>query len=779
MNRFIKKLFSLLLVISMILSTTPVVRASSEDLTAEILTAPSAAELTYDGTYQPLVNPGLAGNGTVMYSLVENDEFTADIPTAKNAGTYTVYYYAQGNAGYTDSEVESVDVTVEKADAVIVKAPTANTLVYNGTSQALIVPGEASGGVMMYNKLNNIDRGFSADIPTGNMGYYDVWYYVKGDENHNNSAKFKVGVTIEKAVIEGPIEVEIATPVPGAAPQNAIYRDLYSAQIIWSPSVSVFEANQEYQASVTVSPKISRAYRFDTAEAESFISKMRSDGWTVYGNENSISMNRVFSTAEKTKVTVTAQNQIIRYGQSILGNAYYYSSEDTGINVSAKLVPSTEHVTVNGTITLTDVVITENGVDITSDCEITLKPGKLVIEPDVSKIQSLTTENVTGANAGDIEAVLIMMASAQTDGADEETKKSWDDIVQNCQELQDRIAEVQSEIAQIEQTGTRYDPATVTSADEDVITESAKELLALLETQNLTPDERTRLEDLQAEFITLLITIDAASTVLHTADIQKAREITPENVKPEDKPTLDAALRDLENALSTYAGNYTESELTAIQEDMDRIKASVALLEQAERVAALIKALPEVIEPDDEEAIDQADAAKAAYDSLTDHGKSLIDEDLRKKLENLEIKAPEEQTIPVYRLYNPYTQEHLLTGSEAEKDSLLGIGWTLDGVAWNAPEHGTPVYRLYNPYDDWHTYSTNQEEIELLTTLGWVVDGVVTVSASSEDGLPIYRLFNPYEQKNYHLFTASSAERDFLTSLGWKLDGIAWFAAAK
>ena len=94
--------------------------------------------------------------------------------------------------------------------------------------------------------------------------------------------------------------------------------------------------------------------------------------------------------------------------------------------------------------------------------------------------------------------------------------------------------------------------------------------------------------------------------------------------------------------MSTYAGNYTESELTAIQEDIDRIKASVALLEQAERVAALIKALPEVIEADDEEVIDQADAAKVAYDSLTDYGNSLIDEDLRKKLENLEIKAPEE-----------------------------------------------------------------------------------------------------------------------------------------
>ena len=129
----------------------------------------------------------------------------------------------------------------------------------------------------------------------------------------------------------------------------------------------------------------------------------------------------------------------------------------------------------------------------------------------------------------------------------------------------------------------------------------------------------------------------------------------------------------------------------------------------------------------------------------------------------------------MYRVYNPYTHEHLLSGDVAEKNLLINIGWKLDGIAWKAPTTGTAVYRLYNPYDDWHTYSMSQSEISDLTSLGWKVDGVVTRSATKEEGTPIYRLFNPYEQKNYHLFTASLVEVQTLISLGWRLEGVAWY----
>lgn len=133
----------------------------------------------------------------------------------------------------------------------------------------------------------------------------------------------------------------------------------------------------------------------------------------------------------------------------------------------------------------------------------------------------------------------------------------------------------------------------------------------------------------------------------------------------------------------------------------------------------------------------------------------------------------EKDAYSVYRLYNLFTGEHLLTSSDEEMEQLIEAGWSLDGIAWNAPASGDPVYRLYNPYDDWHTYSMSEDEISKMTALGWTVDGIVFSSAEAVNCIPVYRLFNPYEQKNYHLLTASVEEREMLLNLGWTLDGIA------
>lgn len=132
------------------------------------------------------------------------------------------------------------------------------------------------------------------------------------------------------------------------------------------------------------------------------------------------------------------------------------------------------------------------------------------------------------------------------------------------------------------------------------------------------------------------------------------------------------------------------------------------------------------------------------------------------------------KTAPLFRLYNPYTLEHLFTSNPEERDMLANVGWIFEGIAWYVPDFGIPVYRLYNPYDDWHTYTTSSEEIDLLLPLGWQVDGVMCYSTAPGLGEPVVRLFNPYEQKNYHHYTISKDECDMLVPLGWILEGPAW-----
>ena len=77
------------------------------------VTAPTANALTYNGAEQALVTAGKTTGGTMLYRL-GNSEWSEQLPTAKNAGEYTVWYKVQGNAEYADVAEQSLPVTVAK-----------------------------------------------------------------------------------------------------------------------------------------------------------------------------------------------------------------------------------------------------------------------------------------------------------------------------------------------------------------------------------------------------------------------------------------------------------------------------------------------------------------------------------------------------------------------------------------------------------------------------------------------------------------------------------------
>ncbi len=58
------------------------------------VTAPTANALTYNGAEQALVAAGKTTGGTMLYRL-DDSEWSEQLPTAKNAGEYTVWYKVQ------------------------------------------------------------------------------------------------------------------------------------------------------------------------------------------------------------------------------------------------------------------------------------------------------------------------------------------------------------------------------------------------------------------------------------------------------------------------------------------------------------------------------------------------------------------------------------------------------------------------------------------------------------------------------------------------------------
>ena len=131
----------------------------------------------------------------------------------------------------------------------------------------------------------------------------------------------------------------------------------------------------------------------------------------------------------------------------------------------------------------------------------------------------------------------------------------------------------------------------------------------------------------------------------------------------------------------------------------------------------------------------------------------------------------------LYRLYNPYDGQHLLTRDAAEYESLQPLGWRGEGEAWEAPAEGDPVYRLYNPYSGEHLYTAVKAEYDSLPGLGWRQEGVAFLSAGAAAGAPVYRLFNPYASVGTHLLTTDRAEYESLQPLGWRGEGVAFHAA--
>ena len=82
------------------------------------VTAPTANSLTYNGAEQALVTAGKTTGGTMLYRLGDS-EWSEQLPTAKNAGEYTVWYKVQGNAEYADVAEQNVTVTVAKKSVTV------------------------------------------------------------------------------------------------------------------------------------------------------------------------------------------------------------------------------------------------------------------------------------------------------------------------------------------------------------------------------------------------------------------------------------------------------------------------------------------------------------------------------------------------------------------------------------------------------------------------------------------------------------------------------------
>ena len=97
--------------------------------------APTAVEnLIHNGSAQTLVNAGSTDFGTLLYSL-DGQNYSADIPTGTDAGTYTIYYKVEGSDNWNAVAAQTIQATILPS-TVIVNVTGNGTVTYNDKSAA-------------------------------------------------------------------------------------------------------------------------------------------------------------------------------------------------------------------------------------------------------------------------------------------------------------------------------------------------------------------------------------------------------------------------------------------------------------------------------------------------------------------------------------------------------------------------------------------------------------------------------------------------------------------
>lgn len=162
-----------------------------------IVTAPKARSLVYSPTSaQTLITAGSTTGGTLKYKLGSSGTYSTTLPTAQNAGKYTVYYKVFGDSNYNDSNEASISVTIQKAPA-ITKVTGKSNLIYSGSAQNLLASHTTSENGTFHFKVNNGSWGTGEPKGT-NAGTYTVYYYVDATANYkaNGSSGNPLSVTV-------------------------------------------------------------------------------------------------------------------------------------------------------------------------------------------------------------------------------------------------------------------------------------------------------------------------------------------------------------------------------------------------------------------------------------------------------------------------------------------------------------------------------------------------------------------------------------------------------
>ena len=160
---------------------------------AVITKLPAAiANLTYTGESQALITAGDATGGELQYKLGTDGTYNTALPSAINAGTYTVYYKVVGDENHTGVAEASIEAIIAKA--TITPTVTLQGWDYGDEPNIPVVEGNLGNGSVTFTYATQGSNQFSTEIPTV-AGNYIVKATIAETENYlgaEASAEFTI-----------------------------------------------------------------------------------------------------------------------------------------------------------------------------------------------------------------------------------------------------------------------------------------------------------------------------------------------------------------------------------------------------------------------------------------------------------------------------------------------------------------------------------------------------------------------------------------------------------
>ena len=601
--------------------------------------APAAQKyLKYNGAAQALVTAGSTNHGTMMYKL-NNGQWSSEVPSAVNAGEYTVSYYVAGDENHKNSAEGSVTVSIDKATPVL--GVVSGTIEANETSAAKVT-------------LTRTDESIAGSLTVENTEAVLAW-------GENTVAyTFTPADTDNYEIVKDTVKVVVTDT---AAPDGEVKLETNNwKELVNNVTFGLF-FNKNVELEVSAEDLLSGVKTIEYLAASDAMTEdavKAAEGWQAVGADSKIGVTAADAAQYIYYIRITDKAGNMAYLSTngmvfdlaapvitgVTDGATYYTTQKVQIS-DANLADGIEtEQTLAGNVDTTYEVEAADKAGNTAKVTITMKP----ISDLTQDIADLNSDNVTGDSSDELAAVEETLKAVDTANATEAEKQALEDAKANVDHLQKVIEDAKEAVDNLDEAVTKVDPETITSDDKTSVEELIEDLKEQLNHPNLTEAQKEQVQEAidKAEDILDKIAADQKALTDALTDVE---DITDGDVTADDSADLAAAKDKLEELKAD--DNYTEDEKEEIQKEIDRIEALEDVISQeAEEVASLKKEAadlnPDTITSDDKEAVEELISeidAKKSDANLTEEQKAELDEAVEDAQEILDKIAADQQAL--------------------------------------------------------------------------------------------------------------------------------------